>query len=128
MQRLFLSFTFAGDHGFEPLLRGTDAKHASQQPYPLCYESLQRKMKRNRDYHPRIFMTPSKATLTNDKATCDDLLDFQPLARTLAEIIVNEPVTQLPMTVGVFGPWGSGKSTFTCLLQAEIETLGSSCI
>ena len=52
----------------------------------------------------------------------DDLLDFRGDARAVAEIICkSEPGP--PLAIGLFGDWGSGKSSFMHLLHQEIEQL-----
>ena len=54
----------------------------------------------------------------------DDLLDFRGDARAVAEIICQrEPGP--PLAIGLFGDWGSGKSSFMNLLRHEIDQLTS---
>ena len=45
-----------------------------------------------------------------------DALDFQPYIDTLADVIAS-PNTQTPLTIGVFGGWGSGKTTLMGLVE-----------
>ncbi|MBN6039399.1 P-loop NTPase fold protein [Amycolatopsis sp. 195334CR] len=54
----------------------------------------------------------------------DDQLDVAPYVSMLATVIA-DPATPLPLSVGVFGEWGSGKSYFMGLLRGEVERLTS---
>jgi len=54
----------------------------------------------------------------NDKETDLDLLDFQHLTAGLLSIINNESL--LPATIGVFGDWGSGKSSLLKMAHNEL--------
>ena len=49
----------------------------------------------------------SKTYIVNDQPTERDALDFTPYVETLADII---QTGDTPLTIGVFGGWGSGKS------------------
>jgi formylglycine-generating enzyme required for sulfatase activity len=60
-----------------------------------------------------------KTQIANDSATDVDALDFAPYADTLAEIA---QTASTPITVGVFGSWGSGK---TSLMMMVKKTLGT---
>lgn len=63
---------------------------------------------------------PEGASLA-DKPSGHDLLGYQPYVTALAGILKN-PELQTPFTVGVYGPWGTGKSTFMHLLSRDLET------
>jgi pantothenate kinase-related protein Tda10 len=52
-------------------------------------------------------MTSSKTYIVNDQATEIDALDFMPYVETLADII---QTGNTPLTIGVFGTWGSGRA------------------
>lgn len=56
----------------------------------------------------------------SDGAATVDRLDFETHTRALAEII-QRPETRPPVVIGVYGPWGSGKSTFLELVQRHLE-------
>jgi predicted KAP-like P-loop ATPase len=60
-------------------------------------------------------MTSSKTYIVNDQATETDALDFTPYVETLADII---QTGNTPLTIGVFGTWGSGK---TSLIKMQNE-------
>jgi hypothetical protein len=53
-----------------------------------------------------------------DYFTLDDALHFSDFRSTLLEILVQ---ADTPLTVGVFGPWGSGKTSLLAQLRKEIE-------
>jgi len=48
----------------------------------------------------------------------DDLLETKKYANTLKEVIIN---AQTPFTIGLFGEWGSGKSSIVNTAQSELE-------
>jgi pantothenate kinase-related protein Tda10 len=50
----------------------------------------------------------SKTYIVNDQATETDALDFTPYVETLADIV---QTGNTPLTIGVFGTWGSGKTS-----------------
>lgn len=53
-----------------------------------------------------------------------DALHRAELARQLAGMLASSE-QQTPLTIGVFGPWGSGKSTFMALMREELANDGS---
>lgn len=54
----------------------------------------------------------------SDNETTQDLLGYQVHADLLKKIILND--TMLPISIGVFGNWGSGKSSLMLLLEKSI--------
>jgi hypothetical protein len=54
----------------------------------------------------------------NDEPTTDDKLGRRALARALAKITGE---CQTPLVVGVFGSWGTGKTTFLRLIESEFD-------
>ena len=56
----------------------------------------------------------------SDNETTQDLLGYQVHADLLQKIILNKAM--LPITIGVFGNWGSGKSSLMLLLHKGITT------
>lgn len=55
----------------------------------------------------------------NDKETNVDLLGHDKIAQTIIEIINDNHLR--PLTIGVYGDWGVGKSSILSLLQAKLE-------
>lgn len=55
----------------------------------------------------------------SDNEASIDLLGFAPYAKTVADLVRNDSL--LPVTVGIFGDWGSGKSSLMMQVQAAIN-------
>jgi predicted KAP-like P-loop ATPase len=55
----------------------------------------------------------------NDKETSVDLLGHDKIAQTIIEIIKDNHLR--PLTIGVFGDWGVGKSSILSLLQLKVQ-------
>lgn len=51
----------------------------------------------------------------------EDDFGFAPYADVLCDTILQTPTRSLPFCIGIFGPWGSGKSSFMKMLQVMIE-------
>lgn len=60
--------------------------------------------------------------LRSDTAAGEDLLNFTDTARRFAQVMMSNRV-QPPLAIGLFGPWGSGKSHFMSLLREECDEL-----
>lgn len=61
-------------------------------------------------------MTP-KTYIVNDQPTDTDALDFTPYVETLADII---QTGNTPLTIGVFGTWGSGKTSLMKMVKKNL--------
>jgi KAP family P-loop domain len=74
---------------------------------------------------PPIFV-PLRADFTGDNIPLDpsknDHLDFKRDVRAFASVIASEDLTP-PMSIGIFGDWGSGKSFFMRQLEQKIKFL-----
>lgn len=57
-----------------------------------------------------------------DLPATEDLLGFAPYAQTLFDIIRDEN-TQTPLTVGIFGSWGSGKTSLMTMIKERLDDL-----
>ena len=62
------------------------------------------------------------ATLS-DHASLDDLLGYGPYVATLDELLT-QPSVATPFAVGVYGLWGTGKSSFMLQLHERLERKG----
>jgi ABC-type dipeptide/oligopeptide/nickel transport system ATPase subunit len=58
--------------------------------------------------------------ILSDHAYQDDALNFTQYATVLSNIIMN--TTTLPFTVGIFGDWGSGKTTLMRMIQDQVNS------
>lgn len=61
------------------------------------------------------------AAYFNDRWTTSDALDFEDYRVALEQIILN---ADTPITIGVFGPWGSGKTSLLKMLEEGIRERG----
>jgi len=59
-------------------------------------------------------MARKKAYIVDDRPTNEDALDFKPYADTLADIC---GTANTPITIGVFGSWGSGKTSLMQMVK-----------
>lgn len=59
----------------------------------------------------------SKTYIVNDQPTDTDALDFTPYVETLADII---QTGNTPLTIGVFGTWGSGKTSLMKMVKKNL--------
>jgi formylglycine-generating enzyme required for sulfatase activity len=62
-----------------------------------------------------------KTPYLSDYRTHHDELHFSDFRSTLARIIQE---ADTPITIGVFGPWGSGKSSLLEMLRRDVDTAG----
>ena len=62
------------------------------------------------------------AVFLNDQETATDLLYYNAISKTVVRLIKDTPDT--PITIGVHGDWGAGKSSVLRMTQAELESDG----
>ncbi|UZP02135.1 hypothetical protein JW813_10410 [Clostridium botulinum] len=60
--------------------------------------------------------------IITDKQTAEDILNRDIYADSISRLIANKQ-TETPLTVGVFGEWGMGKSSFLDLLAIKLNSL-----
>ena len=63
---------------------------------------------------------PEDLAILSDEATDEDQLGFGPYAQTLADIIADRQ-TDTPLTIGVFGGWGTGKTSLMRMVRRRLE-------
>jgi hypothetical protein len=56
-----------------------------------------------------------------DTPTALDLLGYEGFARVIASRILSLHLDETPLTVGVFGEWGSGKTSFLKMVDAALS-------
>jgi predicted KAP-like P-loop ATPase len=70
-------------------------------------------------------MPDQPTTILNDKAVetlKEDALDFTPYVQALADIVMTGST---PLTIGVFGTWGSGKTSLMRMVKEQVEAQGA---
>ncbi len=70
-------------------------------------------------------MPNQPTTILNDKAVeslKEDALDFTPYVQALADIVMTGST---PLTIGVFGTWGSGKTSLMRMVKEQVEEKGA---
>ena len=58
--------------------------------------------------------------ILSDQPADEDQLGFAPYAKTLADILA-DPNTDTPLTIGVFGGWGQGKTSLMRMVQRRLQ-------
>jgi hypothetical protein len=66
-------------------------------------------------------------TILNDAPTKDDSFHFDHFVRTLADIAVS-PETQTPISIGLDGAWGTGKTSIMQMIEAHARLADHPCI
>lgn len=70
------------------------------------------------DYIDYVKVIKKQIIMWADNETSDDLLGFKVHADLLVDVINDENV--LPVTIGVFGDWGSGKSSILKIVEKQL--------
>jgi formylglycine-generating enzyme required for sulfatase activity len=60
-----------------------------------------------------------------DKATTEDRLGFEDYRRTIVRVIQG---ADTPITIGVFGHWGSGKTSLMLMVEKDLQAAGAQTI
>jgi hypothetical protein len=66
------------------------------------------------------YLPPDFASLSSDCKSEIDCLGFDQYVRSFAKVIVLKE-TPLPLSIALFGNWGSGKSSFMAQLQKQVD-------
>ena len=61
--------------------------------------------------------------ILDDQPAARDYLDFDSYVQALKELIVHGS-TKTPLTLGIFGRWGTGKTTLMRMLERELKNAG----
>lgn len=59
-------------------------------------------------------------SILSDKPAYEDQLNFFPYAKTLTDIIT-DPGTDTPLTIGIFGTWGRGKTSLMQMVRHSLD-------
>jgi kumamolisin len=63
---------------------------------------------------------PPRAQLTHDSWTTDDKLGYKAYADAIAAFICH-PDTKPPLTIGIKGPWGAGKTSLMRMVELQLD-------
>jgi predicted KAP-like P-loop ATPase len=63
-------------------------------------------------------LTPAETPLWPDNPTAEDLLGFRDIAEPIMDALMRDRLD--PVAVGVFGDWGSGKSTVLEIIGSDL--------
>ncbi|MCB0627900.1 MAG: SUMF1/EgtB/PvdO family nonheme iron enzyme [Saprospiraceae bacterium] len=66
-------------------------------------------------------MTEPRKQYLTDQATGTDLLRYEDFQAALYDVVTQ---SETPLTVGIFGPWGSGKTSLMQMLRQRLEAEG----
>ena len=66
---------------------------------------------------------PVYPPILDDLPSDVDKLGFEPYAQALSDILL-DPNTHTPLTLGLFGSWGSGKTSLMQQLRRAVEQNG----
>jgi hypothetical protein len=76
---------------------------------------------KTREVEPTPADTNATQYAINDAPSLTDSIGFQPFVVALSRLIRHSK-TQTPLTVGVIGPWGSGKSSFMAQVSEHVRS------
>ncbi len=66
---------------------------------------------------------PFFSGLIDDQPTNEDLLDFEAYAQAFAQMILHKD-TKTPLTLGIYGNWGTGKTSLMKMIEGRLKTEG----
>jgi formylglycine-generating enzyme required for sulfatase activity len=65
----------------------------------------------------------SVSPILDDRPAAQDALEFAHYCDILSDIL-RDPGTRTPLTIGLFGTWGSGKTSLMSMIKARIDAAG----
>jgi O-acetyl-ADP-ribose deacetylase (regulator of RNase III) len=71
---------------------------------------------------PALLSMPERAAYNNDLYTKEDSLNVREQARTFAKLLAAKD-THMPLSLGLFGNWGAGKSYFLKLMRDAVDEM-----
>ncbi len=72
-------------------------------------------------FQPKLYkIRPPSILMLSDKETDIDALGFESYANSLSELITQKVAT--PFTIGIFGTWGTGKTSLMLMLKKKLES------
>lgn len=75
------------------------------------------------DLMDEIIEKSTNARIVSDLPVMEDLkFGFDSYAKTLANIIANKE-NETPLSIGIYGPWGSGKTTLMSAIKRELKEM-----
>lgn len=99
----------------------TDAK------IPDTWENLSKEKKAEFINKVNQISQESRIDILSDQPVAKDAFGFQTLVRTLADIVLSES-TETPITIGIDGEWGTGKTSILKMIETEAHRSGLPCI
>lgn len=75
------------------------------------------------NYHRHYMKIKGELDMWNDVETTQDFLNFSAIAKTVAELIAESG--EKPISIGVSGSWGAGKSSMVKMIGKALETKDS---
>jgi predicted KAP-like P-loop ATPase len=82
------------------------------------YKDNSHKYQSKTNEHTSDSKTSSTIKIITDEPTLEDALDFDSYSQQLADIIVNSTPR---FTIGVFGGWGTGKTTLMKMIEKKLK-------
>jgi len=87
--------------------------------HPRIIEKIPKNNKMNTEILDTEQIQPSISI--SDSATTEDLLNFKEFAIPISERIAAATDDSTPMTIGVYGEWGSGKTSFLLMVDEALR-------
>ncbi len=112
----------------EDFISESENENLGEQGDPILGDSSQQKFV-DPDYVTKNVKTAHSSSVSkpnatqsaiNDSPSTTDSIGFAPIVTALSRLI-SHPETKTPLTVGLYGPWGSGKSSFMEQVKIDIK-------